>query len=139
MAKPKKGSSRASQALIQGFLQQHPQEAAKLIDSLPPEDAIRYLRDESGPTAAGVLLCLNADLSTELLMRMEDDLFRQLFTAIDPGRGVALLARLSGDSVEEKLALLPEPLAKEYRELLAYPQDTAGHLMDPRVTSFQID
>jgi len=139
MAKAKKKSTGPAQALIQGFLQQYPQEAAKSIDSLPPEDAIRHLRAEPGPVAASVFLCLNPDFATELITKMEEDLFRALFTAVDPARGAALLARLDEGTIESRLALLPEQVAREYQELLAYPQDTAGHLMDPRVTAFRPD
>jgi magnesium transporter len=139
MAKAKKKSTDAAQALIQGYLQQYPREAAKLVDSLPPEDAIRYLQAEPSPTAANVFLGLNPDFAAELITEMEGDLFRALFTTIDPARGAALLARLDESAIENRVALLPEQLAREYQELLGYPLDTAGCLMDPRVTAFRTD
>ncbi len=139
MAKAKKPFSGAARALTHGFLEQYPREAARWVDSLPPEDAIRHLRDESGRTAADVFLCLNPDFATLLITQMEDDLLRRLFTTVDPGRGVALLGRLDESVRESRLALLPEPVAREYRELLSYPQGTAGSLMDPRVTAFRTD
>ena len=101
MAKAKKRSTGAAQALVQGYLRQYPREAARLVDSLPPEDAIRYLRDEPGSTAANVFLSLNPDFATELITEMEEDLFRALFTTIDPARGSPLLARLDEGKVEE--------------------------------------
>ena len=139
MAKAKNKPTGAAQALIQGYLQQYPQEAAKLVDSLSPQDAICYLQAEPSPTAASVFLSLNPDFATELIMEMEGDPFRALFTTIDPARGAALLARLDESAIENKLALLPEQLAREYQELLGYPLDTAGCLMDPRVTAFRAD
>ena len=139
MAKARKRSTGAAQALIQGYLRQYPQEAARLVDSLPPEDAIRYLQAEPSPTAANVFLSLSPDFATELITEMEEDLFRALFTTVDPARGATLLARLDESTAEGRLAQLPEQVAREYRELLAYPQDTAGCLMDPRVTAFRAD
>jgi magnesium transporter len=139
MARAKKKSKGAAQALIQGYLQQYPREAARLVDSLPPEDAIRYLQDEPSSTAANVFLSLNPDFATELITEMKEDLFRALFTTVDPARGAPLLARLDEDKVERRLGQLPEQVAKEYQELLSYPQDTAGCLMDPRVTAFRAD
>jgi len=139
MAKARKTPTGAAQALIRGYLQQYPREAARLVDSLRPEDAIRYLRDEPSSTAAIVFLSLNPDFATELITEMEQDLFRVLFTTIDPARGAPLLARLDEDAAETRLAQLPEQVAREYRELLAYPQNTAGCLMDPRVTAFRAD
>ncbi|MGW8321436.1 MAG: magnesium transporter [Thermodesulfobacteriota bacterium] len=139
MAKARKTPTGAAQALIRGYLQQYPREAARLVDSLRPEDAIRYLRDEPSSTAAIVFLSLNPDFATELITEMEQDLFRVLFTTIDPARGAPLLARLDEDAAETRLAQMPEQVAREYRELLAYPQNTAGCLMDPRVTAFRAD
>jgi magnesium transporter len=139
MAKAIRKSVGVAQALVQGYLRQYPREAAKLVDSLPPGDAIRYLQEEPSPTATEVFLCLNPDLATELVKEMEEDLFRALFTTIDPARGAPLLARLDEEKVEGRLAQLPEHIAREYRELLSYPQDTAGCLMDPRVTAFRAD
>ncbi len=139
MAKAKKKSTGAAEALAMGFLEQYPREAARVIDSLPAEDAVGYLRTDPGPAAANTLSSMNPDAAAEVLAQMEDDLFRRLFTTLDPARGVPLLARMEEVAIEDRLALLPESVAKEYRELLGYPRETAGFLMDPRVTAFHPD
>jgi magnesium transporter len=56
---------------------------------------------------------------------------------MDPSRAAAALARLNEESQEHFLGLLPQARAKELRELKAYESDTAGGLMDPRVTMFR--
>jgi magnesium transporter len=59
--------------------------------------------------------------------------------ALDPGRATAHRERRDVDERERCLAALDPALATELRELAAYPADTAGSLMDPRVTSFRRD
>ncbi len=137
MAKTKKKSTGAAKALAKGFLEQYPREAARVIDSLPIGDALRHLEEEPSPAAAQVLLCMSPDFAAELIEQTEEELFRGLFAAIDPARGAPLLARMDESAIEKKLALLPESVANEYRELLGFPRGTAGYLMDPRVTAFQ--
>jgi magnesium transporter len=58
---------------------------------------------------------------------------------LDPNRTTALLQRLDAEERERCLAALDRSAVTELRELAAYPADTAGALMDPRVTSFRPD
>ena len=70
---------------------------------------------------------------------MADDLFVQLFKVIDVDIGANLLARLEKEDREGYLSLLPAPLSREMQELMTYPPDSAGSLMDPRVLRFYKD
>ena len=124
--------SMATQALVHGFLSSYPDEAARALQRLPAEEVLRLLADEPIPTAVEVFVRLNHDTAAALMPQMSPDLFRQLFAAIDPARGVTLFARLDEPTRTERLALLPASLAEEYGELMAYPPDSAGSLMDPR-------
>jgi magnesium transporter len=47
-----------------------------------------------------------------------------------------LLSRLDTDDVKNRLALLPSNQVKELQELMAYPPDTAGTIIDTKVTTF---
>jgi magnesium transporter len=49
----------------------------------------------------------------------------------------ALLARMDGEIRRRRIAPLDPALAKELADLMAYPADVAGGLMDPRVTAFR--
>jgi magnesium transporter len=50
-----------------------------------------------------------------------------------------MLARLAPPERDRCLSLLDEQLARDLRALTEYPPDSAGALMDPRVTSFRAD
>jgi magnesium transporter len=129
-------SPNARQILVQGFFRLYPGEAAGHLNRLQPDETLRLLQAEPAPISAKVLLRLNPDVAARLIKPMSDELFRRLFISIDPVRGAIILARLDENAVQQRLAMLPETLAKEYSELMSYPPDSAGHLMDPRVASF---
>jgi magnesium transporter len=126
----------ADQALVQKFLQLYPGEAALHLNQLPQDEVLTLLEREHVSVAAKVFLRLRPDVSASLVEQMPKDLFAQLFTHIDPARGSILLARLNPGAIDECMKSLPKRLANEYRELMSYPPDTAGRLMDPRVTAF---
>ena len=65
-----------------------------------------------------------------------NSLFRRLWSAMNAGAGAGLLARLEEPGRTARLAALPDGLATELQELMRYPLDSAGHLMDPAVTVF---
>ena len=126
-------------ALIQGLFQIYPGEAAKLLTDLPVKEIIRILQNEPVSSSVAVFERLDPDIAAELIRDMESEYFFQLFTIINPTRGASLLSRLDKDTAENLLALLPPGIAKEYQELMTYPPESAGNLMDPRVAIFRED
>jgi magnesium transporter len=76
-------------------------------------------------TAAGALGEFSEETGVQLLLEME------------PVRAAALLARLDKEPRERLLARMPGARAGEFRKLISYPPDVAGHFMDPRVMTFR--
>jgi magnesium transporter len=70
-----------------------------------------------------------------VLAALGPDTFAPIAAAADPARLAPALARL--DENERLLDRLPPRLAAELRELMAYPADSAGALMNRRVTTFR--
>src|SRR5207237_5608048 len=56
-----------------------------------------------------------------------------------PARAAPIVASFDTAEREGVLSRLPRRFASEVRELLTYPFDTAGALMDPRITAFAPD
>ena len=132
-------SATASRALTQEFFQVYPAEAARALAALPAGEALRLLSAEPAHRAADVFSRLNPDTATDLLGQMDGELFRQLLESMDPSHGAALVARLEPEARARRLASLPEDLARELADLMDYPAESAGQLMDPRVTTFRTD
>ena len=126
----------AMQELINKYFILFPDEAAKLLSSFTGEEIINYLIEQPVDIAAQVFKSINPDVSAEVTARMSDEIFANLFTKLDPNLVARLLSRFDSDTVKKKLSLLPANLAKELDELMVYPRDTAGYLLDAKVNSF---
>lgn len=129
----------AKQKLINGFFRQFPGDAASVLNGFSAEQIIDYLKGQDTHNSQQVFTRLNPDIATEVIGMMDDTLFTQIFSNIDAYLGARLLSRLDERTAEAKTALLPSSLALEIKELMSYPMDLAGHLMNPVVTTFHPD
>jgi magnesium transporter len=86
-----------------------------------------------------VLRRLTPDRGARVLAALGDDTVRGVVAALNPARVATLLARLDEAARTRCLALLDQATAVELRALAAYEPDSAGSLMDPRVTTFRPD
>lgn len=132
-------TSIATKSLIQRFFQLYPGEAARLLDTFSVEEIVNYLQTQKITRSAQIFAHLNPDIAASLIGHMDDQFFSQLFTIIDVLLASRLLARLDKEIVEKKLFLLPANIALEIRELMQYPPETAGYLMEPSVLMFHRD
>ncbi len=132
-------SDRAVRALLERYLQQFPDEAARELEHLPLRDVVGLLQSQSAPVAGRALQQLTPDVAAEALATLDADAFRGLMPTLEPVRAASLLARLDADKREERLALLETADAKEIRTLMQYPAGTAGAVMDARITAFRAD
>ncbi len=132
-------TERAVKNLMQGLLQLYPADAARLLDSRPIPEIARLLEAEPAPRAAAVFERLAAEVAAQVLEQMARQSACQLLAELDPGRAASLLSRLDDQARTELLAVLEPAAAKEIHALMAYPPDSAGHIMDPRATIFHPD
>jgi magnesium transporter len=105
------------------LLSEDPDEAARLIETSDDVETAALLAEEPREVAVSVLRRLTPDRGARVVAALPPELVGRLLASLNPNRTAALLARLDDQE----------------RELLAYPPDTAGSLMDPRVTSFRSD
>ena len=129
----------AVEALTRRFLLDYPGEAARRIDDIPPGEAAALLASVPIHIAVPVWEHLAPDTEERLLEHLSDTAIRPLLAELEPRRSSALLSRLDTPERERILALLEPHIEQELRSLMSYPRDSAGNLMDPRVTPFQGD
>ncbi len=132
-------SLNVARRLVREFAQRHPAETAHYLDSLPPADIARLLSALPPVSSAHLLSQLNRDRAIEVLQLADDAAFSSLLAHMDPSQVSLLLSRFTKKVLDEKLTLLPPGLSRELTEMMAYPPETAGALMDPRVTTFSGD
>ncbi|MFT5325197.1 MAG: magnesium transporter [Planctomycetaceae bacterium] len=127
------------ESLLHSFVELHPEDAARSIESLDADEAGRLFRTLPEPIAARLAERLNPNVVAPIFERLEPDHALRLLGALAPRPASAIVHHLVDDVREMMLQQLPTETAKQLRELFAYPAETAGAMMEPRVVSFPID
>jgi magnesium transporter len=121
-------------ALNQRFLLDFPGDAARELEAMPTEEAAELLATHTPRAVVRAWEALAPDVAREVLERFPEDLARHVLTESEPAASVAVLTQLEAEAREQRLASLAPEVARELRELTRYPEDTAGRIMDPRVS-----
>lgn len=119
--------------LNERFLTDYPREAARALEAQSPQATVQVLQTQSPEAQLHCWAALSPDRAADVLDGLPAAGAQHLLTACDPQTGAAALAHLPPAKRQALLAGIPEKLSAELRELLQYPRDTAGALMDPRV------
>jgi magnesium transporter len=125
--------------LIGDFIRLYPGEAARAIERLPPAGIARQLASMPVAHAAAVMERLTPEPAANTLQELSGDRAQRVLATMDPARAVPILAWLDEPARERVLASAGEGVARELLALAEYPPDSAGRLMDPRVTALPDD
>ena len=128
---------RAATELTQAFFDLYPGEATEVLEGTSVEEIASFLETQEIRRAAMALTRLSPQIAADCLVRLADETLRQVLPMIDPGDVAVLLGRLDEAERERCLAILDLALAKELKELMTYPADSAGRMMDTRVVTFR--
>ena len=128
-------------ALTAEFLRAYPGEVAHIIEAWPRADIVELFRQDPVDVNALALVVehLTVDTAAHLLEDLEPSSGAALLGRIDPGRAPALLGPLSVTGRDGILSRLPTAVAAEIRDLMTYPADSAGSLMDVQITTVRVD
>jgi magnesium transporter len=124
-------------SLVQDFIRLYPDEAAQEVERLPADEAAGLLERQDPARAAELLSRMPSGPAAETLAAMREAAAAPVLAAMEPVTAAALLARLDDEARQRRIALLDPALAQEVTDLMSYPPDVAGGLMDPRVTTFR--
>lgn len=123
-------------ALNKAFLLNHPKDAAREIEAMLPKDAAKLLNNKSAYILQPVWKNLSPGVADNILLNLSQKTVANLLTAMESGSCAALLSRLDQKKQEKFFELLDDGIVKELRELLEYPIDSAGALMDTDINAF---
>jgi magnesium transporter len=129
--------NRALDRVNRMFLLQHPAQAADVIDGFGRTAAVELLGEQEADTLASVWGHLSPARIDEVVPALPEKLLKQALHALDPGVLAVSLPRISDDSRDRCLALLPRRAEAEVRRLMDYPPGSAGRVMDSRIPSFR--
>src|SRR5881409_1383206 len=116
--------------------------ASELLDAWPvlsAEERLEGLRLLPHADAEDLLLSLPARDQAELILETSAGERRSWMRLLPPDDAADVVQAASQDEREGLLALLDEPTRKEVAALLAYAEDDAGGLMNPRYARLRPD
>lgn len=124
-------------ALNLHFLLDYPGEAARRMELMRIEEVAELLAAQPLHAVVPVWEQLASDVEQAVLELLPDPMVRHLLTELEPAPAAALLAQLDPELRRHCLALLDTQIATELQKLMAYPADSAGQLMDPRIVTLR--
>lgn len=122
-------------ALNQRYLLDFPYEAARQLETMSPTDGAELLASQPLHAVVRTWQVLSPDVARAILENVPDAMALHLLAEAEPAVSVAVLAQWDEDERARRLSALDPQVARELSELLRYPEDSAGRLMDPNVSS----
>ena len=125
--------------LAEGFIKKYPAEVARLIELWEPAALVGVFEDCEIDQAARLLEHVVPSAAARVAEDLAPERVSRMLLRMDPAHVVIILGRLEEVRREEILTGFAPSEATEVRELLSYPADTAGRLMDVHVATFRQD
>jgi len=126
-------------ALNHRFFLDFPSEAARRLEAMPPVEAAELLAAQPEHAGIGVWQYLAPDIAHAILKQLPETTGAHFLAESEPAASAAVLIRLSPEERDHWLAGLHAQVARELREMMAYPENSAGRLMDPRVSHIRAE
>ena len=107
----------------------HPADIADLVHELPPEERVAVLGALEEELAADTFVELHRSYQASLLLALPDAKAREILNEMPLDDAADLLADLPDDRRQRFIAMMDEEDADDVRELLSYPEHSAGGIM----------
>lgn len=122
-----------TRSLSFAFLEAHPADAARVLETLLPTAAAALLAAAPLRLSAPVARQMLPLFSARVMDALEDQDAVALLRAMGPQAGVAALRQMPTARADHLLNLLPATLTVAFRLLLGYPENTVGAWTDPQI------
>jgi flagellar motility protein MotE (MotC chaperone)/sporulation protein YlmC with PRC-barrel domain len=107
----------------------HPADMAEIMDQLGLNESLTILNSLDDESAADALEEISPERQVSLLEGMESQRAAEILDEMSPDDAADVLADLPEEKAEELLDLMEPEESKDLRELLEYPENTAGGIM----------
>ena len=128
-----------AELLTHDFLLNHPIKASQVCANLAPEEAAELLQLQPLSVVVSIFNYLPLGAADSIFQHWQRERQLDLLLALDIQQACGLLARLEPDISEpliDELGQRNQSLAQEFRDVMTYPEDTAGRMMDPKIQLF---
>lgn len=128
---------KAIEALNRRFLIDLPWQAAQQIEEMPASESAAALSTQPATVLIPVFQRLTPNVAADLLRELPESLTLSVVSELLPNDALRLLNLLDKDERDALVAKLEPSISAEIRRLMEYPEDSAGRLMDSRITHFR--
>lgn len=129
----------ALKAVFRAYSEAHPAESARALEGLPPADAAALLTQLPAHLAGPVLERVTPEAAAALLSSQGPDATRKLLATMESRHAATILRHLEDVARDAALSGIDPARARRIRALLQYPAETAGGMMETRITSLPVD
>ncbi len=126
----------AVRELDKRFLLDYPTEAARQIEELETDTAVDELSEQTVRVLVPVFRRIQPSIAGRLIERLPESLAQGVISELLPRDATQILGTLEKESAQQILDRLNPAIRDELQELMNYPEDTAGFLMDTRIDFF---
>jgi magnesium transporter len=130
-------SGTAVQALSRSYFRDYPLDAAKQIEAMPPAEVAEALAEQPIDAVGPLFGALAPDIAAQLLRQLPEPMARGLLESMSPNATLTLLGQCDEAERARLLSVLSTSLQKELQDLLVYPDDSVGRLMETRIGVFR--
>jgi len=106
-----------------------PADLADLLEQLTPQQSADLLEDMDEAHAADTLEELEDEQQSQILRAMDKERAADVLEEMEPDEAADTLQGMSDEEAADLLARMDREEAEEVRELLGYPEDSAGGIM----------
>jgi flagellar motility protein MotE (MotC chaperone)/sporulation protein YlmC with PRC-barrel domain len=114
----------------------HPADIADIIENLDHRERTNFFKGFEDEKAADVLAEVDFDTQVEIIENMDNQRASDILEEMPADEAADILGELSDEKSDRILNLMEPEDAKEVRELMTYPEETAGALMTTEYVSF---
>jgi magnesium transporter len=129
----------AAAVLAEDLIRRYPGHAAAELEELSADEVHELFRGLDDRTSITLFEALRPDIAARLLLDLDAEPRNSLLGAAHPMRSAVFLTHLDESDRARIVAGLDQRTARELTEIMSYPPETAGAIMDPRVSHFRAD
>ncbi len=127
----------AIDALNRRFVVEYPADASVLLEKMPVDQAAKVLVGQSVRAILPVWHLLAPNVAAAILGKLPPSRAKDVLANLAPNEALQVLGLLEETKRDDLISRLPPAVAAELAELMVYPVNTAGRIMDTRFTAFR--
>lgn len=122
-----------------GIGKMHPADIADIVEELSAKQRSAIFESLTDEMAADTLEEMEADDQVSVIEHMDPERASEILEEMHPDEVADLLADLPEERAKEILELMEQEEAEDVRELLAFPEESAGGLMTTEYVAVKVD